>query len=90
MRSMMKKIRRTAMVAAAGAGIAYLLDPQQGAERREMILSRLRTIADSSSDGGRPPFGDQSAQPTSATSVPPVDHSTPAETDVVGAESVLS
>ena len=38
MRSIMRHVRHTAWAMAFGAGLAYLLDPDQGAERRRRLV----------------------------------------------------
>lgn len=43
--SMMRRIRRTALVAAIGAASAYFLDPAEGEARRRAVTDRLRGAA---------------------------------------------
>ena len=47
MRRFFSKLRHTAMIAAAGAAAAYLLDPVNGSTRRAEIVDRVRTITGS-------------------------------------------
>lgn len=42
MRSIIRRVRRSATLLGLGAALAYLLDPDQGAARRERVAAALR------------------------------------------------
>lgn len=42
-----RRLRRTAMVMAIGAGMAYFLDPVQGPDRRREVAGTLRSMVES-------------------------------------------
>lgn len=49
-----RRLRRTAMAMAIGAGMSYFLDPGQGPDRRREVAGRLRSLAESWGSAGGP------------------------------------
>lgn len=56
-----RRLRRTAMAMAVGAGMSYFLDPVQGPDRRREVAGTLRSMAQSRGPVGGPARGEPSA-----------------------------
>jgi type IV secretory pathway TrbL component len=51
----MRRLRRSLLVAAAGAAVAYFLDPVEGQLRRQAVIDRARSLGDlATTEAGAP------------------------------------
>lgn len=76
MRSIFRRLRRSATVFGLGAATAYFLDPDEGATRRQRVVTNLRGAVAGNAVGGS---ADELA-PSPLSSVPSADVGAPSAT----------
>ncbi len=89
MRRMMRHVRHAAWTMAIGAALAYFLDPDLGADRRRVVVDRLRSLTDTTEPPGHRTPDVQMTDTSAVASEPVPEPSVPPSPPVVTSPSTL-